>query len=164
MTVFDASNARSTTGREIGIESQRPAGFADHFAVLAEELAVAGGKDVGGGRASAEDVAEAVDAASFHVHSGEERGGDAGLAVLEQLVGLLSAGDVAGEEDDAGGLYSGQQGGEAGGHLGAVEADDQQLADAVVKIRGVGHCEQSSNPDFLGVLCGFLCGLCGKSF
>ena len=37
--------------RKVSVESQGPAGFANDFAVFAEELAVAGGENVGGGRA-----------------------------------------------------------------------------------------------------------------
>src|SRR5690242_5656394 len=42
----------------------------------------------------------------------------------------FGAGDVAGKQDDAGRLDAGKQSGEAGRHLGGLEADDEKLADA----------------------------------
>jgi hypothetical protein len=45
-------------------------------------------------------------------------------------VSLFSAGNVAREQDDPCRLQAAQQGGKAGGHLGAIEPDDEKLADA----------------------------------
>src|SRR6266576_4942832 len=42
---------------------------------------------------------------------------------------LIGAGDVAGEEDHARRLNAGEQGSETWRYLGAVEADDEELAD-----------------------------------
>ena len=79
---------------------------------------------------------KAIDPASFHVYGGEQGCGYAGLAVFQEVVGLLSAGNVAGEQDDAGGLNAGQQISQAGRHFGAVETDDEQLSDAAMKVGG----------------------------
>src|SRR6202022_3920664 len=115
--------------REISIETQPPAGFADYFTVFAEEPAVACSEDVGGRRRGTGDVAEPVHPATLHVHAFEQGSRNAGLAVLEQFAGLSSADDVTRKENHTGGLQPGEQGREARRHFRAVETDDQELAD-----------------------------------
>ena len=49
-------------GGEIEVEAEGAAVFADELAVLAEEFAIAGGEDFGGGGGGTERIAEAIDA------------------------------------------------------------------------------------------------------
>src|SRR5712692_9276983 len=114
--------------REVRVEAQRPAGFANHFSVPAEEPAVSGGEYIRRGRRWTSDVAEPVHPAAFHVHTSKQGRGDARLAIFEQRVRLLRAGNVAGKEDHSGGLYPREQGMEMRRHFSAVEADDEKLA------------------------------------
>src|SRR5208282_6022393 len=79
-----------------------------------------------------ERVAKSVDAAAFEVGGGEQRCGNAFLAVAQYAPGLLSAFDVAREQDHSSRLQSHEQGTEARRHFCAVEADDQQLAHVVL--------------------------------
>jgi len=82
-----------------------------------------------GGGCVAEHVAEAVYLAAFEINAGEERRLDAFLAFAQQAVRLTGGSDVAGKQDHAGRLDFCEQGSEARGHLGRVEADDEELAD-----------------------------------
>src|SRR5712692_2919844 len=120
--------------REVRVEAERAAGFANHFSVLAEEPAVSGGEYIRRGRCRTSDVAEPVHPAAFHVHTSKQGRGDARMAIFEQRVRLLRAGNVAGKEDHSCGLYPCELGTETGRHFGAVEADDEKLADFLAKI------------------------------
>jgi hypothetical protein len=93
------------------------------------EFAIAGCEDVGRRWCRTGDVAKAIHSAALHVNAGEQAGRDAGLALLEQPVRLLSACDIACEKNYARRLQPREQGTEPRRHLGAIEAHDQQLAD-----------------------------------
>ena len=86
-------------------------------------------KTCAGDGAGSEHVAETVHGAAFEVDAGEERRRDVFLAVAQESMRLLGAGDVAGKQDHARGLDAREQGSETRRHLGAVEADDEELAD-----------------------------------
>jgi hypothetical protein len=128
---------------EVYVEAERAAVFADDLAVLAKELAISSGKDFGSGRRGAEDIAEAVDASTFEIDAGKERRGEAVLASAQEMVSLAGMFDVAGKKNYAGGLDAREQGSEARRHLGAVEADDQELADLCLLI--VAHRHRHHN-------------------
>jgi hypothetical protein len=54
-------------------------------------------------------------------------------------VRLLSSGDIAGKQNHACRLNLPEQGSEAWGHLGPVEADDEELADLRMSTAGFWH-------------------------
>src|SRR5271166_3011554 len=114
---------------EINIKAEGAAVLSDNLTMLEEELAVAGGEDIGRGRCGTEHVAEAVDESAFEIDTGEKRCRNALLALAQQTPCLLGGLDVAREEDYARRLQPFEQGSEARRHLGAVEADDEKLAD-----------------------------------
>jgi hypothetical protein len=114
-------------GREIYVKSEGVAAESDDLAVLAKKLAVAGRENVGGRGSGTERVAKAVYGSTFKIYAGEQRRGNAFLAVAQQAPGLFSVLDVAREEDHACGLEACEHRTEARRHLRAVEADDEKL-------------------------------------
>ena len=60
--------------REIGIETYCPARFADHIAMLAEQLAVAACENVRSGRRRTNHILQPVNPATLHIHTQEHRG------------------------------------------------------------------------------------------
>jgi hypothetical protein len=119
-------------GGEVDVETESAAIFADHLSMLAKELAIAGGEDFRGRGRGAQHVAKAIHTAAFEVNTRKERRCNLCLAALQQPESLFRSSDVAREENHAGGLNAAEQSGEARGHLGAVEANDQELADVAV--------------------------------
>src|SRR5258708_38990375 len=97
--------------------------------MLAEEPPMFRCEPVCRGRRWAERVAKAVNAPAFEIDAGEQRCGNALLAVAQQSPGLVCGLYVAREQDPARRLQSLEQGSEARRHLCAVKADDQKLAD-----------------------------------
>ena len=93
------------------------------------ELRFAGSKYLRRRRRGPGHIAEAVDASAFKIDRCEEPVFDAALAVFQQLVSLLRIDDVAGEKNHSRGLDTRQQVGEFRRHLGAVKANDKELAD-----------------------------------
>ena len=116
---------------EVNIESEGAAVLSDQLAVLAEEFAIAGGEYIRRRGRWPEHVAKSVYAAAFEVDAGEQRRGNAFLAIAQEAPGLLGALDVACEQDHSCWLQTREQGTEARRHLCAVEADDQELADGL---------------------------------
>src|ERR1700674_2367431 len=114
---------------KIHIEAKRAAVFADHAPMLAKERTPACSKNLCWRRRRTKHVAKTVHGAAFKVHACEERRGHALLAFAQKSIRLLSSGDVAGKEDHTCRLNLREQRSEAWGHLGAVEADDEDLAD-----------------------------------
>ena len=112
------------------------------FAVLAKELVIVAAENRGCGRRRTSDIAEAINAATFHVDASEYRDGNACAAISEQFVGLLCSCDVASEEDHARGLDAGEQGTQAGRHLRAIEANDEELADVTARITIHPRCHE----------------------
>ena len=121
-------------GSEVHVEAERAAVHANDASVLAEELAEAGGKDLRGRRSRTEHVAEAIYRSAFEVYTRKEQRCDLFLAIAQELMRLRSARDVAGKQDHSRRLDAREQGCETRIHLGAVEADDQELADGRTKI------------------------------
>ena len=80
----EASKAKIEDGSEVDVEAKSAAVFADDAAVLAKELAIAGGEDIGGERRGTDHVAEAVHLAAFEIHAGEKRRGHMLLAIAQQ--------------------------------------------------------------------------------
>ena len=91
---------------------------------FAKKLLITGGKHIRSGRSGTNYIAEAIDAATLQVNAGKQRCRNAGLAVLEQLVGLFCRNDVAAEENHTRRLNSSQQRPQAQGYVGAIETDD----------------------------------------
>src|SRR5258708_25895702 len=97
--------------------------------MLAEEPTIFRGETVCRGRSWAERVAKAGKGRALEIDAGEQRCGNALLAVAQQSPGLVCGLYVAREQDHARRLQSLEQGSEARRHLCAVKADDQKLAD-----------------------------------
>src|SRR5580700_2266891 len=114
---------------KIHFEAKGAAVFADHAAVLAKESPTARSKNLCRRRGRTEHVAETVHGAAFEVDASEERRGNVLLAFAQKSARLLSSGDVASKQDHARWLNVLEKGSEAPGHLGTVEADDEELAD-----------------------------------
>ena len=113
---------------KVSVETQRAAGFADDLAVLAKEPGIAGGKNIRRRRRRSSDVAKAIDLATFHIDARKQRRRNACLAFFEQFVSLLATDDIARKENHTRRLQSCEQGTESRRHLGAVEADNEELA------------------------------------
>ncbi len=67
--------------------------------------------------------------AAFEIDAGEEGSRDALLAIAQKTPRLLGSLYVAREQNHSCGLQTREQGTEPRGHLRAVKADDQELAD-----------------------------------
>src|SRR5262249_44384738 len=129
--------AKIEHGREIHVETESANGFANHAAVAAKKLAVAGGGNFGGGGRGREHIAQAIHRAAFHVNTAKQRSGDAGVALGEQIEGLGRVLNGAGEQDDAAGLECAQQDVKRAGGFSGVEAGDKELAAIEAE---VSHC------------------------
>ena len=114
---------------KIHVEAKSAAVFANHASMLAKERAAARAKNLRRRRRRTDHIAEAVHGTAFKVHAREKRRGHALLAVAQKSVRLLSSGDVAGKQNHARRLNLREQGSEARGHRGPVEADDEELAE-----------------------------------
>jgi hypothetical protein len=105
--------------------------LADNLAVPMEKPLIPGREDVSCRGCGAEHVAQAVDGTAFEIDAGKQARANAVLAVAQKLPGLLGSLDVACEQNDAAGLNSGDQGREARRDFGAVEAEDEKLAELI---------------------------------
>src|SRR5882724_9053754 len=126
-------------GSEVHVEAERAAVRANDASVLTEERAVAGGKDLCRRWCGPEHVAETVYGSAFEVYTSEEVCRDVFLAVAQEATRLLGTCDVARKQDHAGWLDACEQRSETRIHLGAVEADDQELADLFAETVSCSH-------------------------
>src|SRR5438309_124127 len=140
--------------------------LADRAAVLAKQATVAQCKDFGGGRCWSDHVSQPVDLAALQIHAPKQRHGNLGLAILEELVSLLGADDVAGKQNHSGRPDTLHKGSQGGRHLCAVKADDEELPDIAGAPRTTSCLPLGGDlesPVSSVCLCGQICFLSSES-
>src|SRR5579864_1006824 len=103
--------------------------------MLAEKLGMSARKNVGGRRRGSENVAKAVYTPPLEIHASQQWLAHAGLAFLQQRVGLRRINNVARKQDYSAGLNTGEQIRQLRRHFRAVEANDEKLADSFRRSR-----------------------------
>ena len=94
---------------KVDVESHCAAVLTDDLAMLSEDVRVAGGECLSRRWSCAQRLAKTIDCSAFEVDAGEQRSGNAFLAIGNQAPSLLGSLDITGEENDTGGLKAAQK-------------------------------------------------------